>query len=352
MKWLPRRVLTKQKRISRGEVSLVCDRARFDCDGPGRAIVWLSEGPGNMNAMSPRDSKRVLRVQTVLFGHELKQIWRLLRGLNASARKLIDAGLVDQVEWALGDSAPNPSLGSEDVLALNDASSDALQAVTYEFFDENLGSSGGQNRLADGHPSDLLLVLNPDTYPSPTALTELLKVLADSEVGIVEARQIPLEHPREYDPVTGRTSWASGYCMLIRRSLFDQLGGFDHEYFLLHCDDVDLSWRARKAGHAVAIAPHAAVFHDKRPTFDAAWPASDHEVYHSALGRLMLATRWNRPDIVEETIASVEAGQSEIQRAALEEFRSRVAAGRVPDPEPDPDGVAQFIDGEYAAHRF
>jgi len=66
----------------------------------------------------------------------------------------------------------------------------------------------------------------------------------------------------------------------------------------------------------------------------------------------MLATRWNRPDIVEETIASVEAGQSEIQRAALAEFRSRVASGRVPDPEPDPEGVAQFIDGEYAAHRF
>ena len=66
----------------------------------------------------------------------------------------------------------------------------------------------------------------------------------------------------------------------------------------------------------------------------------------------MLATRWSRPDIVEETIATVEAGESEIQRAALDEFRARVSDGRVPDPEPDPDGVAQFIDGEYAIHRF
>ncbi len=293
-----------------------------------------------------------LRAQTVLFGDELSQIWRLLRGLDAAARKAIDAGLVDRVDWALGDSAANPSLDRNDVLALNDASTDALSTVTYEFFGENLGSSGGQNRLAEGHPSDLLLVLNPDTYPSPTALVELVKVLADSEVGIVEARQIPLEHPREYDLSTGRTSWASGYCMLIRRPLFDRLGGFDHEHFLLHCDDVDLSWRARRAGYAVAIAPHAAVFHDKRPAFDSAWPASDHEIYHSALGRLMLATRWNRPDIVDETIASIEAGESEIQRAALAEFRSRVIDGRVPDPEPDPHGVAQFIDGEYAAHRF
>lgn len=305
-----------------------------------------------MPTMSPDGSKPVLRVQTVLFDHETAQIWRLLRGLDAAARKAIDAGLVGRVEWALGDSAANPRLGDDDMQALNDASSDALSAVTYEFFGENLGSSGGQNRLAAGHPSDLLLVLNPDTYPSPTALAELVKALADPALGIVEARQIPLEHPREYDLTTGTTSWVSGFCMLVRRPLFDQLGGFDHEHFLLHCDDVDFSWRARKAGYAVAIAPRAAVFHDKRPTPEAAWPVSDHEIYHSALGRLMLATRWNRPDIVEETIASVETGQSQIQRAALAEFRSRVASGRVPDPEPDPEGVAQFIDGEYAVHRF
>jgi len=302
--------------------------------------------------MSANESKPVLRVQTVLFGHGLRGIWRLARGLDAAARKVIDAGLVGKVEWALGDSSPSPVINEKDPQLILEATSDALSDVTYQFFDENLGSGGGQNRLADGHPSDLLLVLNPDTYPSPTALVELVMALTDAEVGIVEARQIPLEHPREYDLTSGRTSWASGFCMLIRRPLFDQLGGFDHEHFLLHCDDVDLSWRARRAGYAVAVAPYAAVFHDKRPAFDAAWPASDHEIYHSALGRLMLATRWNRPDIVDETIASVEAGQSEIQRAALAEFRSRVASGRVPDPEPDPESVAQFIDGEYAAHRF
>jgi hypothetical protein len=181
---------------------------------------------------------------------------------------------------------------------------------------------------------------------------ELVKALVEVEIGIVDARQIPLEHPKAYDLNTGETSWASGFCMLVRRPLFDELGGFDHDHFLLHCDDVDFSWRARRLGYAVVTAPHAAVFHDKRPTPDAAWPAPDHEIYHSALGRLMLATRWNRPDIVAETIASIEAGHSEIQLAALTEFRSRVAIGRVPDPEPDPEGVAEFIDGEYAVHRF
>jgi GT2 family glycosyltransferase len=275
-----------------------------------------------------------------------------MHGVDAAARKAIDAGLLSRVEWALGDNTERPVFGSTDAPALNDASSDALSDVTYESFSKNLGSSGGHNRLAEGRPSDLLLVLNPDTYPSPTALVELAVRLDNSHVGIVEARQIPLEHPREYDPITGETSWASTCCVLIRRELFDQLGGFDDEHFFLHCDDVDFSWRARKLGYKVVTAPHAAVFHDKRPTPEAAWPAPDYELYHSALGRLMLATRWDRPDIVDETTASIEAGKSEIQCAALAEFRSRVASGRVPAPEPDSQNVAQFIDGEYAVHRF
>jgi hypothetical protein len=305
-----------------------------------------------MSAVSPNESTWSLRVQTVLYGHESEQIWRLLQGLDAAAHKAIDAGLLGRVEWALGDNTKGPIFGPADLSALNGASSDALNAVTYEFFGENLGSSGGHNRLAEGHPSDLLLTLNPDTYPSPTALMELVRRLAEPQVGLVEARQIPLEHPREYDLFTGETSWASTFCMVVRRPLFDRLGGFDREHFFLHCDDVDFSWRARKLGYQVVIEPHAAVFHDKRPTPESAWPAPDYELYHSALGRLMLATRWDRPDIVNETIASIEAGQSEIQLAALAEFRSRVTSGRVPAPEIDSQDVAQFIDGEYAVHRF
>jgi hypothetical protein len=305
-----------------------------------------------MSAMSANDSTLVLRVQTVLYRHEPEQIWRLLRGVDAAASKAIDAGLVGRVEWALGDNSESPILGPAHVSALDDASSSALSEVTYKHFSENLGSSGGHNRLAEGCPSDLLLVLNPDTYPSPTAIMELAKKLVNPRVGIVEARQIPLEHPREYDLTTGETSWASTCCVLILRVLFDRIKGFDDEHFFLHCDDVDFSWRARKLGYKVVVAPHAVIFHDKRPTPDAAWPAPDYELYHSALGRLMLATRWDRPDIVDETIASIEAGPSEIQRAALAEFRSRVASGRVPAPEPDSQDVAQFIDGEYAVHRF
>ncbi|HTZ85667.1 MAG TPA: glycosyltransferase family 2 protein [Solirubrobacteraceae bacterium] len=294
---------------------------------------------------------RVLRVQSVLFGHQLSQLWRLLHGLDAAACVLLDSELATGVEWAMGDSSPGPVLGDPDTQAMHEATG-SLSNVTYEFFGENLGSSGGQNRLADRHASDLLLVLNPDTYPSPTALVELVRAVDEPGVGIAEARQIPLEHPRVYDERTGDTSWASGYCMMLRRPVFDQLNGFDSATFLLHCDDVDLSWRARRAGHRVVTAPRAAVFHDKRPTHGEGWPAPDYEIYHSALGRLMLARRWDRPDILEQTERAIDEGGVAMQRAALEEFKARVADGRVPASEPDPAQIAQFIDGEYAEHRF
>lgn len=301
--------------------------------------------------MADDRSGRVLRVQSVLFGHQLKQLWRLLRGLDAAAHALLDSGLAGGVEWAMGDSSAGPLLGDEDLSAMSDSTT-WLSPITYDFFAANLGSSGGQNRLATARRSDMLLVLNPDTYPAPTALVELVRALDEPGVAIVEARQLPLEHPREYDERTGETSWASGFCMLLERAVFDELEGFDSATFLLHCDDVDLSWRARRAGYRVVTAPRAAVFHDKRPTHGSSWPAPDQEIYHSALGRLMLARRWNRSDVVEETERAIEAGDSATQRAALAEFRARMSSGRAPLPEPDPTRIAQFIDGEYAAHRF
>lgn len=139
--------------------------------------------------------------------------------------------------------------------------------------------------------------------------------------------------------------------MLVRRRIFNDLHGFDATHFLLHCDDVDFSWKVRTAGYKIVMASHAAVFHDKRPDPDNAWPAPETEVFHSALGRLLLATRWGRPDIVEKTITLIESRGSDAQRQALAEFRAREADGRIPLSEPDVS-VAEFVNGEYAVHRF
>ena len=48
--------------------------------------------------------------------------------------------------------------------------------------------------------------------------------------------------------------------MLIRRDVFDELGGFDPNLSLFR-DDVDLGWRARVAGHSVIAVSQALAFH-------------------------------------------------------------------------------------------
>ena len=224
--------------------------------------------------------------------------------------------------------------------------------MSYEHFGANLGSAGGSNRLAVGAATEFLLVLNPDTYASPDLLTRLLESGEELVVGAVDARQIPLEHPKHYDLATGDTSWASGSCLLVRTCAFREVNGFDDTHFFLHCDDVDISWRLRLAGWRVRHAPSAVVFHDKRPAEHGSIEPTATEVYHSLRGRLLLARRYARPDIEEETVAYVQRFGSTPQKKALADFVEQDEAGNVPKPLPDAFRVAEFIEGEYAEHRF
>ena len=58
----------------------------------------------------------------------------------------------------------------------------------------------------------------------------------------------------------GTADWVSGSCFLVRRELFERLGGFDERYFMF-AEDMDLCWRAHRAGAEVGTAPDAVVTH-------------------------------------------------------------------------------------------
>ena len=48
--------------------------------------------------------------------------------------------------------------------------------------------------------------------------------------------------------------------MLVRRDIWRDLKGFDPRLPIFR-DDIDFGWRARRAGHRVAVAPDAVVYH-------------------------------------------------------------------------------------------
>jgi N-acetylglucosaminyl-diphospho-decaprenol L-rhamnosyltransferase len=64
------------------------------------------------------------------------------------------------------------------------------------------------------------------------------------------------------DPSERTVGWLSGSCLLLRRSAFDEVGGFDERYFM-YMEDVDLGDRLAKAGWQNVYVPSAEILHDK-----------------------------------------------------------------------------------------
>lgn len=128
----------------------------------------------------------------------------------------------------------------------------------------NIGFGKGMNHLMTTAFADpqtqWFLCLNPDGDLHYKALNELIKSARLNSQSLIEARQFPEEHLKEYDAKTLETSWASGACLLISRQIFESIGGFDPNFFM-YLEDVDFSWRARAAGFSVKIVPKALFGH-------------------------------------------------------------------------------------------
>ncbi len=126
----------------------------------------------------------------------------------------------------------------------------------------NLGFGGGVNALLPQLSAPFALVLNQDAIPEPGALERLAATAAADgpEVAAWEMRQIPYEHPKDYDPVSGDTEWCSGAAVLLRTAALQAAGGFEPRIFM-YCEDVDLSWRLRCAGWRLRYLPRCAVVH-------------------------------------------------------------------------------------------
>jgi N-acetylglucosaminyl-diphospho-decaprenol L-rhamnosyltransferase len=198
--------------------------------------------------------------------------------------------------------------------ASSDGSADVLgadPAVRLVRTGANLGYGAGANRgiaaLANGG-AEFILVSNPDVVVRPGTIAALARALvADPTLAIAgpcivgadgtrypSARRFPSvtvaaghallgtlvpgnRFSRRYrmedldpaattkmedlDPAAStKVDWVSGACFLARRRALEELGGFDEAYFM-YVEDVDLCWRAHRAGWGVAYVPGARITH-------------------------------------------------------------------------------------------
>jgi len=122
----------------------------------------------------------------------------------------------------------------------------------------------------DAHPDWALvgpLVRAPDgqRYPSARHFPSLVDAAGHALLGIFApdnrfTRSYQRAELAEAGPDPQVVDWVSGACFLVRRSAFEQVGGFDEAYFM-YAEDVDLCWRLGRAGWRAAYVPGAEVVH-------------------------------------------------------------------------------------------
>jgi N-acetylglucosaminyl-diphospho-decaprenol L-rhamnosyltransferase len=108
-------------------------------------------------------------------------------------------------------------------------------------------------------------VLNPDgsVYPSARAVPSLRTGIGHALFANLWQRYPwTLAYRRETDPSDRArdAGWLSGSCLLVRRSAFDEIGGFDEGYFM-YFEDVDLGFRLGRAGYRNVYEPASTVTH-------------------------------------------------------------------------------------------
>ncbi|HEY6360068.1 MAG TPA: glycosyltransferase family 2 protein [Vicinamibacterales bacterium] len=220
--------------------------------------------------------------------------------VNWNGRRFLDA--------CLGAAAAQQDVDFETILVDNgsdDGSADFVRArfpaVRVVALAENLGFAGGNNAGAGAARGRCVAFLNNDTVPDPRWLRALRNGL-DEQAGfaLATSRIVYMHDPTVIDSagdgvfrwggafkrhhgadVSGaqRSEEVFGVCgaaCMMPRAVFDELGGFDADFFASH-EDVDLSYRARLRGYRCRYVADAVVRHHGSATLG---KASELAVFH------------------------------------------------------------------------
>lgn len=197
-----------------------------------------------------------------------------------------EAWLEDAVRAALASN----DIETDVVVIDNGCTSDAVDRVKgltgVRVFtpDTNTGYSGGCDRGAAEATGAYLAFVNSDAIATPNALSRLVDVASEPGVGLATA-SIRLADAPDLINSAGNPlhfvglSWAGGFgepasrhaergsvmagsgcCFVMRRSLWEDLGGFAEEYFA-YCEDTELSLRLWQRGLTVEYVPDSVVLH-------------------------------------------------------------------------------------------
>ncbi|MEN8150091.1 MAG: glycosyltransferase family 2 protein [Planctomycetota bacterium] len=200
---------------------------------------------------------------------------------TAAARSALDAG----AEVVVVNNSPE------------DAIPDLPDAVRVVAASKNLGFAAGSNLAAEGAETDHLLFLNPDATIPRDGLAALIAHLDGHPEAAIAGPSLSRPDGRAQPSVrrdpsaaailhqytafrwlflfrgayrryrspevdrTGPVDVLMGSVLLVRASVFRDVGGFDDRYFM-YFEEADLCRRVRDAGHEVVFVAEAAAVHE------------------------------------------------------------------------------------------
>ena len=233
--------------------------------------------------------------------------------LNWNGKKLLERFLPFVIEYSKG----------HEIILVDNASTDySVEFVGSKFpsvrcitLDQNYGYAGGYNRAIKQVKADVYCLLNSDVRVTKHWIDPILnrfethpnigiiqpKILdenshknfeyAGAAGGFIDQLGYPYCRGRLFDTIEHDVGqyddersifWASGACFFIRSSVFNDLTGFDDQFFA-HMEEIDLCWRAYNAGHSVWFVPEATVYHIGGASLNKAHPTKTYFNFRNSL---------------------------------------------------------------------
>lgn len=211
--------------------------------------------------------------------------------LNWNGKKLLQQFLPSVIKY---------SEDAEVYLADNNSTDDSVSFVKNTFplvkiiqNKENGGYSKGYNEALIHVNADVFCLLNSDVEVTEYWLQPIIKAFENDEQtaivqpklldynrkdyfeyagaagGFIDKYGYPYCRGRIFNTIekdegqyndTSEIFWASGACLFIRRTVFEELNGLDEKFFA-HMEEIDLCWRAKNLGYKVNYLGQSKVYH-------------------------------------------------------------------------------------------
>jgi GT2 family glycosyltransferase len=218
--------------------------------------------------------------------------------------------------------------------------------------DVNLGFAAGNNRAVRDARGELLVFLNDDTEIREGWLEALVTTAENRpDAGAVGSRIV---YPDGRLQEAGSIVWSDGSTrgvgrglaaevrryeylrevdyvsacsLLVRRELFEQIGGFDERFYPAYNEDVDLCLGIKARGRRVLYQPRSVVVHHESQT------GGDAKTFLILRGRKLVVEKWG-PTLAELPDPTLDEGLVElaVHRARRSPRRLLIIDDRLPDP--------------------